>query len=126
MISSLLTAIQVPFVITCNDIYSYFYSWVAVLFWVTTMVMLFMIKPQRKDLTYKTVLCTQYFIFSMVSQLLGKIRIKWQMELFVNFKLNCLLWFALFNSMLWIRFNIAKIFEADLYNYLTSSVLRFV
>ena len=89
-ISSLYTGIHVTFAQNSDETITKFYAWVLAPFCGTSLLISFLLKPRREDLTCKAFLYLQFFLFTFVKEVLTMVGYEWQQDKVLALSLRCL------------------------------------
>ena len=123
-ITSIYTGNQILYAKTGDDTFPKFYAWILLPVCVTAQVISFLLKPRREDSFYKAFLYTQYFLFTVVSEILSVVGDNWEQHCVFIGSLRSLLWLGLLPVWMCIRARVARLSDEELSHFFSVSIVR--
>ena len=115
---------QVLYVKTSDDTFTSFYAWIFLPVCVTAMVISFLLKQSRTDLAYKIFLYSQYFLFSIVSEILTMAGSNWERVYILVGSVRSLTWLGVLPFAMRVRARGAMLSDEDLSDFLSMFIIR--
>ena len=123
-ITSLYTGVHVAFAMSKDSTLENFTVWFLTPSCLTAQTISFVLKPRREDFAYKAFLYSQYFFFTIGSEVLFMVGYSWEMRRIIEGSTRCLFWLIFLFFGIQVRLGIARLSDKDLSDFISIKAFK--